>query len=299
MPANETFTFLSNISKIISTTYKGDPNGLNAFITALELADSASGDNDKPHLIKFIKTKLEGRAPEAMPTEITSVQNIISALKSKIRPESSKVVLGRFLALRSKRNAMTKFQQQAEELADQLRRAYISEGMNQHLAEKTTIDKTVEMCRLSAKTNLVKSILASSDFKEPKEVVEKLIIESNVENNEAQVLYYRGNHQNQRMNGFNTFRGNGNYRGNYRGQNENNRNYNNRNRNTKQNFRGRGRRGYNNQYNNNNHGRYQNNRNQDGNNSRYVRVIEEENDQSPTTQRGQQNNTVSMTERRM
>lgn len=298
MTSAETFAYLGSISKIITSTYKGDPNGLNAFISALELANASTAENQRANLIKFIKTKLEGKALEALPTNIQTVEEIIDALKRKIKPETSKVVLGRFLALRTERNAMTKFQMQAEELADQLRRAYISEGMNNELAEKTTIDKTVEMCRLSAKTNLVKSILASTTFNDPKEVMAKLITESNVENNEAQILYYRGN--NNQRGKYNNFRGNtnGQFRGNWRGRNNGQYNNNgNRGRNFKTNYRGRGRGNQNNHNNHNNNG-YSQNRNRDGqNSSRYVRMIEEENERAPSTQRGQ-NDTVSMQERR-
>lgn len=168
--------------------------------------------------------------------------------------------------------------------------------MSNDLAEKTTIEKTVDMCRLSTKSNLVKSVLASTQFNDPKEVLAKLITESNMENNEAQIMYYRSGHNNR----YNTHRNNS-FRGNWRGRpfrqnyssnnygsnnNNNNHNDNNRNRgrNFNSNFRGRGR---------SNNYRNQNNRNHDHReNERYIRVIEEENDHAPSPQRGQ--NTVQM-----
>lgn len=293
----ETFTFLSNVSKIISNTYKGDPNGLNAFIASIELANASSTNEQKPHLIKFIKTKLEGKALECLPETVNSVDEIINALKNKIKPNSSKVVLGKFLALRGERNGMSKFQEQAEALADELRRAFISEGMSHALADKTTVEKTVEMCRLSARTNLVKSILASTQFTEPKEVLAKLITESNTENNEAQVLFYRGNMQNRfRGNSNNQYRNN-NWRGRQNNQyNSHNNSYRGRNFNS---FNQRGRGRNTNRNNNPNNRNFNNNRNQNyrNNENRYVRFMEE-NQEAPRPQRGEEN-TVSMSERRM
>lgn len=290
--ATEKFQYLSSISKIVSSTYKGDPNGLNAFVTALELADSSSTEAQQETLIKFVKTKLQGKALECIPEEISNVKEIIHALKRKIKPESSKIVLGRFLSLRGERNNFTDFQKQAEELSDALNRAYISEGMSQKLAETMTIDKTVEMCRLSAKTALVKSILASTSFKEPKEVVAKLITESTMETNESQILYFNNNsqrkgHSNNFTNTNRYFRGNrnNNFRGNnFRGQNRFN-GYNNRGRSQNSNFRGRGNR----RFNNSNRG--------GDNKNHYVRVVNQENEEAPTSQRGQVE-TVTMNERR-
>ncbi|XP_055307170.1 putative uncharacterized protein DDB_G0286901, partial [Sitodiplosis mosellana] len=278
MAEDEIFKYLGQVSKIITTTYKGDPNGRDAFITSIELANTITKSDFKQHLIQFIKTKLEGRALETLPENVGTVEEIIQAIKGKIKPESSKVVLGRFLALRNERNAMSKFQEQAENLADELRRAYISEGMTHNLAEKTTIEKTVEMCRLSARTNLVKSILASSEFKEPKEVVAKLITETNTENNEVQILYYTRNNNNGRGR-YNNFRGtnwqnrqntnwqnrpngqyrnNNNYRGNSQRGNNNNRNNNN--------YRGRGKQNYSQ---NNNYQNQQNRNNGNRNNTQF------------------------------
>lgn len=297
----ENYTYIGNISKIISFKYSGDSNALNSFISAIELADTATTDEQQPILVKFIKTKLEGRALEALPENVENATQLIHALKSKIKPESSKIVLGRFLALRAERNSLQKFQETADELSNSLRRAYISEGMSQTLAEKTTIDKTVEMCRLSAKTNLVKSVLASTQFSEPKEVIAKLITESNIENTETQILYYRGT--NNQRGRFSSFRGNRNdqFNQNWRGRRNRNSNFNNnnnnsynRNRNFQSNYRGRGRNNFNNRGNG-----QSNSRNTDTqNNTRYMRLIEEENDETPTTQRSI-NNTVSMQARRM
>lgn len=214
-----TFAYLSSISKIISNTYKGDPNGLSAFITSIELADSASTADQQGTLVKFIKTKLEGKALEALPHRVSTAKDIIEALQENIKPDDSKVVLGRLLALRAERGSLQKFQKEAEELTDQLRRAFISDGMTHKLAKRMTIDKTVEMCRLSAKTELVKSVLASTQFNEPKEVLAKLITEAGAENKEAQILNFNRTNISHRQNFRGNSRGNFNQRENYNQRN--------------------------------------------------------------------------------
>lgn len=298
------FKYINNISKIICNVYKGDPNGLNAFVQSIELANDISENDQQETLVKYIKTKLEGTALEAIPTDVTTAQDIIDALKNKIKTENVKVVVGRYMALRAERSSLNKFQKEAEELSDQLRRAYISEGMSKELAEKMTIEKTVDMCRLSARTNLVKSVLASTDFKSPKDVLAKLITESTAENSENSILYYntknnfRGNFQrnfrgnNQRGNGYRR-----NFNNYYNNNNNNNHNYKNNYNNRGKNFHqnnNRGNREHNSNYhNNNNRNNHNNNRNNDRN--QYVRVVNQENELTPLSQRGT-TRTVTMKE---
>lgn len=81
------------------------------------------------------------------------------------------------------------------------------------------IDKTVEMCRQSAKTDLVRSVLAATKFNDPEEVIAKLITEQATSETERQILAYQ------------KYRGNKNqnHRGNKRFQFNSQRNDNNRN----------------------------------------------------------------------
>lgn len=96
------------------------------------------------------------------------------------------------------------------------------------------IEQTVSVCRLNARSNLVKSILASSTFSDPKEVVAKLVVEQTTEIKEQQVLSirthtrgrsndFRSHNNSYRGNNFNRYRNNS-YRGNNRG-NGNSQNY--------------------------------------------------------------------------
>lgn len=95
------------------------------------------------------------------------------------------------------------------------------------------VDKTVDTCRKNARTDLVRSVLASTSFQDPKEVIAKFLTETTL-SSEHQVMHYEK---------FNNYRGNSNNRGSYRGRNrgryknnynfsnsnQNNYNYNNKN----------------------------------------------------------------------
>ncbi|KAI8117385.1 hypothetical protein CVS40_10689 [Lucilia cuprina] len=78
------------------------------------------------------------------------------------------------------------------------------------------IEQTVSTCRNNAKSDMVKAIIASTVFKEPKDVVAKLIIEESTNQKEYQVLSigHRNTKSFIRSNQNNTYKNNA-----YRGRN--------------------------------------------------------------------------------
>lgn len=216
-------------------------------------------------------------AADVLPNFPDSVNSVKNILISKIKPDSSKVVRGRMLALKADRNNLIEFSKKAENLAAHLKRTLVLENIPLENANQMVVDDTIELCRANASSLLVKSGLIGYKFKNPKEVIAKYVVETRKDTEEKQILAFkssngRGNNsqnvkrnnfsrnfnngrqynQNQNFSGQNR-RGNGNFqnRGNYRGNFR-----------SRGNFRGRG--NYqNNWYNGQNYGqqnRQQNNR---------------------------------------
>lgn len=247
--------FIRVASQTINKNYSGDPLALNAFINAITLAKQLSDGLFDDFLKTFILTKLEGKALECVDQDGT-INQIIADLKKNIKPDNSKVVSGRMLAMKLGKLSPPDFSKQAEELAEALQRSLIVEGIGREKAKEMAIEKTVEMCRQSAKTDVVRSVLAAATFKDPKEVIAKLITEQATSETERQILSFRANNyrgrgfnrnfnnnrnpnfrrfNNNNNNNFRNNRGNSNWRGNsygnrgnrnFRGNQNNNRNYN-------------------------------------------------------------------------
>lgn len=261
--------FIALAHQMINYRYDGDPLSLDSFLDAISLLKELCEADNLVIFRKFVMTRLEGVAREAIVVEPTTVDDIVQQLKASIKTESSKVIEGRILALRADKSSLTKFAEQAEALADQFRRSLCVEGFSKEKAKELAIEKTVEMCRKSAKNDTVKAVIAASKFSEPKEVIAKMIVEinnikqdrphtsythkfgrSNQSNNNGQ----NSNHNN-RTNSFhnnqqntkNKWRNNGysnnNNRNQSNGQRPNNNNGHNQNRNSQ---------GYNNNYNRHN-----------------------------------------------
>lgn len=270
-PKMDAITLFNAVNRQFKSQYSGEPLGLQAFLDSVNILETfANTPALHANLFSYVKTKLEGRAREFITPEITTLEQLKLVLTDNIKPENSKVVEGRISALHYAYSKQEEFVAKAEQLSDALRRTLIVEGISAAKANEMVIEKTVELCRKSTQSDLVKSVLASTAFKSPKEVIAKLITESDNHVKEQKILRYnnmtRG--QNSRGRGQNNRgkynRGRGNYNGYYNGNYNSNNGYNN-NQNGQQNYqnnRGNGYRGRGNTRGRYNGGYRQNNQNQ-------------------------------------
>ena len=267
--------FLKICCSQINKNYTGDTLALESFINSIDLLSTLATSPDlQSFLVTYIKSKLEGKALEALSNDVSNIKELKLQLKTKLKP---KVIEGRFVALRMTRNNIQDFAEEAEILADSLKRALISEGTPETKAQETVTEKTVELCKFSAKSDYVRTCLAAKEFSNPKEVIAKLIIETNDDSQHKQVLsFQRINRPSYRGNTYNNFRGNSN-----RGYNQNRSNSHRGNYYRGNSYRGKNNRGYN--YNSNfNNGSSDNrqnsnrgnNRSNFGNNNQNVRYAE-------------------------
>ncbi|XP_036340475.1 putative uncharacterized protein DDB_G0278921 [Rhagoletis pomonella] len=183
-------SFISLCASIIRENYSGDPLSLASFIDKITLIEELSDESLTITFIAFLKSKLEGKARESIPTQIISVSQIKEALSNKIKPDNSKVVAGKIAALKVHNN-YSDFSKQVEELADALERTLIIEGMTQAKAHEMAVEQTINVCRLNSRSDMEKSILASSTFSDSKDVVAKMIVEHDNIVKERQVLAFR------------------------------------------------------------------------------------------------------------
>lgn len=115
-----------------------------------------------------------------MPEDIIAVQDIIDALRDGIAPTTSAVLEGKFMALKLEKSNFTKFTDLAEKLSEDFRRSLVMEGIPRNKAQEMTIKKTVELCRKTARSEIVKSVLSAARFSSPKEVIAKFVTENDV-----------------------------------------------------------------------------------------------------------------------
>lgn len=110
-------------------TYSGDPLALEAFINSIDLIHSIVTDAHVPLLVSFVKTRLHGRALEAISGNDSTIESIKSSLRRQIKPENEKIIRGKMAALRADNVPLQDFAKQAEGLADSLKRALVLDGI--------------------------------------------------------------------------------------------------------------------------------------------------------------------------
>lgn len=231
--------FIKLAGPILNYKYSGDPLKLSTFLTDIELVEELAEEEQKDLCFKLIKSKLEGRALEAMPDEYTTVAHITNALKEKIKPDSSKVIAGKLTSLRLIKGNFSSFQKQAEELAEAFRRSLVNEKISKEKAEELTIEEMKKLCRKTANTDIVKSVIQSQTFTSPAEVIPTFIPESdtarqehqqkkgfqNKNQNNGNKKPWNKNGKNNDQNGKNGNFGNKNNQGNFKKYNGGNSNY--------------------------------------------------------------------------
>lgn len=172
--------FVKITNGMIKQKFSGDPLKLKSFLNDVDMVEGLATSNvSKAFCVKLIKSQLEGKAEECLTEDCDTVAKIKACLTEKIKPDSVKVIEGRMMALRLEGSKFDIFSEKAEKLAEDYRRGLVSEGVPLTLAEKMTIDRTIELCRKTARSDVVKSILESKQFATPKEVVSALVVQSN------------------------------------------------------------------------------------------------------------------------
>ncbi|XP_031639600.1 basic-leucine zipper transcription factor A-like [Contarinia nasturtii] len=232
---------LNIASRTITTTYNGEVKSLSRFIAAIKLADKLIRDKDL--LINYILTKLEDKAQEVVPIEPESVQAIIDALKAGIKPKPSEELEADILALKLDKMNIRTFTKRGEEIANDYKRALIYEGFSEAKAKEQSIKKVKEMCRKQTPISYVKSVIQSTNYSTPGEVMSALVVELNNAKQDKRDIQDKDNKNNKKSNNYRgNSRGNrGNYRGGHgsnNGQNNNNNDNSNGNGHYQKNFRG-------------------------------------------------------------
>lgn len=172
--------FMSKVAPNFPRAYDGDPLQLDSFINKINLIKNRLPTNFETTFVDFIYSKLEGRALEAVPPQPTNIEQIIEALKSKIKPENSEVVAGRMTALRVQNNNYNDFMKEAETLAESFRRALIIEGIPQSKAQQMTVHKTIDLCVSATRSPFIRSVLTAQKliFTEPQQALAELVFQN-------------------------------------------------------------------------------------------------------------------------
>lgn len=218
-------SFYNLCARTFNEMYSGDPLSLRPFIHKINSVQRlCQNEVHETTLLDAIMSHVNAIAADVLPLRPDSVDSVKNILIAKIKPESSRVVRGRMMALKSDHNNLTDFSKKVENLADHFKRSLILENIPEENANRMVVDDVIDLCRANTTSQLVKSGLIGYNFGSAKEVVAKYIIETRKDAQERQVLAFRqsgsnsgrgNNFQNANRNNFGGNRNNFNQNRNY------------------------------------------------------------------------------------
>lgn len=214
-----TAEFLRVASGLINYKFEGDPLKLATFLADVDLVCLSAENNNRALCLTFVKRCLSGKALECITDDDDTIDKIKATLTANIKPESSDVVEGKMMALRVRKGNFTEFTEEAEKLAEAFRRSLVVSGIPRAKAQEMTIKKTIELCRKTARSDTVKSVISSTKYEQPADVLATLVTQNDIarkEKAESDAIRAKQQSKNSGSQNRNSrFNGRGGGRGNY------------------------------------------------------------------------------------
>lgn len=91
--------FFRLAKEFVDGKFSGEPTELESFLDQIDLLESQTTEANRDTLVKFLLTRIVGKARETLPEVVNSVDIIKESLKTHIKPDSSQVIEGRILGL--------------------------------------------------------------------------------------------------------------------------------------------------------------------------------------------------------
>lgn len=205
--------------------YNGSHDGLNTFIDSANLLKDIIEAANLPTAIKFLRTRLTGKARLGLPDNFETIDDLIANVKSRceviVTPEN---ILAKLKATRQKGDT-DNFLNDVDSLCSQLHATYIVSGVPDDVAKKMATKAGVEALTAGVISQETKIILKAGNFTDVKQAIQKVAENTNSSTSNSQILNFHANRPFDR-NQFGNNRGRGN---NYNNNNANQRDYRNNN----------------------------------------------------------------------
>lgn len=229
-------------SNIINTQYDGNPSGLRSFLDKLEQLKDVM-EAEEQTAVNFVKGRLTDSARDCIADSDATIDQIIARLRQSIKIPSSgelEIKLQATSPVRKDRNAYVK---EIEDIANLLKRAYISDGLSNVMAEQysarelkksitaNSMDKDLHTSLRDRTLNTISEVTAA--YCQVKQSHEQINMVRRVQGNNrgrgqprwrGRGRGHYNNNNNYRRNGFDNNRGN--FNNNHQNGNPNNNNNN-------------------------------------------------------------------------
>lgn len=196
----------------IVQTYDGAHDGLNAFIDSANLLQELTKAEHLPLAIKFLRTRLTGKARLGLPNDLTTIDALVENVKGRCaEPVLPENLLAKLKATQQKGDPH-KFCSDIDSLCSQLCASYLDSGVPDAVAKRMTTKAGVEALTAGISNNETKTILKAGNFDDIKQAIQKVVENTTpASSNMAQLLTFRNNRQPERKS-YGSYRNRGGFR---------------------------------------------------------------------------------------
>lgn len=155
-------------------TYDGSPESLNAFTDGVNLLLELNDANHHPMLLKFVKTRLTGKARVGLPDNIASIPDLLTNIKNRCEEKTSaESVIAKLKSIKIKDNVET-FCTEIENLTSKLKNIYVGQQIPDDVAGKMATKIGVDTLINNTVSQETKIILKVGDFADIKTAIQKV-----------------------------------------------------------------------------------------------------------------------------
>lgn len=128
----------------VVTIYDGASDGLQAFVDACDLMKELTSDANQPMLLKFLKTRITGKARQGLPDNINTYLDFISNIKQRCHDTTSPEQILVKLKSVKQRESLDSFCEQIEAISNKLKTIYLEQRIPENVATNMVKKATVE-----------------------------------------------------------------------------------------------------------------------------------------------------------
>lgn len=181
--------------------YDGSHDALNTFVDSANLLKELTSEEHMAVAIRFIKTRLTGKARLGLPDVLNSIDELINDVKTRCKGTVTSESIVAKLKGTKQRGDTEKFCNTIEYLCNQLQATYVEIGVPAAVAKQMATKAGVEALTSGVSNNETRIILKAGTFADVNQAIQK-VTENATTNNDTQILAYKANPRHTERNHF-------------------------------------------------------------------------------------------------
>lgn len=182
--------------------YDGSHDALNTFVDSANLLKELTTAEHVPIAIRFLKTRLTGKARLGLPDALATIDELINDVKNRCKGTVTSETIVAKLKTTKQRGDTEKFCNTVESLCHQLQATYVEAGVPTAVAKQMATKAGVDALTSGVTNNEARLILKASTFTDINQAIQKVTENATTNNIDTQVLAFNSNPRHNERNSF-------------------------------------------------------------------------------------------------